>query len=178
MHGSDLLVVGVPGEHVGEEADALVTAHPEVALMVRTADCAPMALAAAEGIVGVAHGGWRGLLAGVVDSACDAMRQLGATKIELALGPCIHPCCYPFSAPDLDPVADAFGERVRSRDRRGSPALDLPAAVTAAAERAGADMTFVDSRCTGCAEVDGAPVFWSHRVRKEIERQGVVAWLN
>ncbi|MBW3536373.1 MAG: polyphenol oxidase family protein [Actinobacteria bacterium] len=178
MHGSDVLVVGSPGEHVGEEADALVTTNPEVALMVRTADCAPMALAAAEGVIGVTHGGWRGLLGGVVESTCTAMRRLGASRIELALGPSIRPCCYCFSSDDLDSVAEVLGESVRSHDRHGRPALDLPAAVAAAVARAGAELTFADPRCTGCAEVDGTPSFWSHRVRQDAERQAVVAWLN
>lgn len=171
-------MVGAPGEGVGEEGDALVTTNPEVALMVRTADCAPMALAAAEGVVGVAHGGWRGLLDGVVDSTCNAMRELGATRIEVALGPCIHPCCYRFSPEDLDSVAEALGDPVRSQDRDGAPALDVPAAVAAAVVRAGAELTFVDSRCTGCAEEDGVPSFWSYRARQEAQRQAVLAWLN
>lgn len=173
-----MLVVGGPGERVGEEGDALVTTCPEVALMVRTADCAPMALAAAEGVVAVAHGGWRGLLAGVLDSTCSAMRALGATRIEVALGPCIHPCCYPFSPGDLDSVAAMLGDSARAHDRHGDPALDLPAAVAAAVGRAGAEITFADPRCTACHEVDGGPSFWSHRARGEAERQAVVAWLN
>ena len=178
VHGADVLVVGAPGEHLGEEGDALVTTRRDVALMVRTADCAPMALAAAEAVVGVAHGGWRGLLAGVVSSTCQAMRDLGATRIEVALGPCIHPCCYQFSVDDLDAVSQVLGRSVRAQDRDGYPALDLPEAVSAAVERAGAELTFADPRCTGCTQVGGSPAFWSHRVHGDLERQAVVAWLN
>ena len=171
-------MVESPGEQVGEAADALVTANPDVALMVRTADCAPIALAAAEGVVGVAHGGWKGLLSGVLAATTAAMRELGATKIEVALGPCIHPCCYQFSDADLDQVVEVLGQAVRGRDRDGNPALDLPAVVRAAAEQAGGELVFVDERCTGCAQAEGSPLFWSHRVRRDPERQGVVAWLN
>ena len=167
-----------PGQHVGEEADALVTARRDVALMVRTADCAPMALAAGEGVVGVAHGGWRGLVAGVVSATCEAMRGLGSSKIEVALGPCIHPCCYQFSNEHLDSVAEVLGDSVRGHDRQRGPALDLPAAVQAAVELAGGELTFVDPRCTGCTEADGSPQFWSHRLRQDTERQAVIAWLN
>ncbi|HYN19198.1 MAG TPA: laccase domain-containing protein, partial [Actinomycetes bacterium] len=49
------------------DADGLVTADPEVVLVVLTADCAPVLLAdAAAGVVGAVHAGWRGLAAGVV----------------------------------------------------------------------------------------------------------------
>ena len=56
---------------------------------------------------------------------------------SVALGPCIHPGCYEFSAPDLDRVTARFGDRVRGRTQDRAPALDLPAAVSAALATAG-----------------------------------------
>src|SRR3546814_648047 len=48
-------------------ADALVTNRPGIALGILTADCAPVLLADGEkGIIGAAHAGWRGALAGVL----------------------------------------------------------------------------------------------------------------
>lgn len=171
------MVASKPGDtHL--EADALVTREKAVALMVRTADCAPIALAAEEGVVGVCHGGWNGLMAGVLGATVEAMRRLGGTRIEAALGPCIRPCCYEFGPRDLDTVAAEFGETVRSEDARGNPALDLPAVVRSAAERAGAELVLDSGLCTSCAAVDGSHLFWSHRMRKDQERQGVLAWLN
>ena len=79
--------------HLGE-ADALVSASSGVALCVLTADCAPLALASAEGVFGAVHAGWRGLHAGVVEAAVDRMRGWGATEIVGSLGPCIHVECY------------------------------------------------------------------------------------
>ena len=158
----------------GAEADALLTTRKRLALIVRTADCAPIALAAAEGVVAVAHGGWHGLLRGVFEATAASMRSLGATEIQAGLGPCIHPCCYEFGKGDLDAVAAVLGETVRAEDSNGRPALDLPAAVRAAGERAGVDLIFESSLCTGCE----AERFWSHRVRRDTERQGVLAWLN
>lgn len=151
-----------------------MTERDDFALMVRTADCAPIALASPEGIVAVAHGGWRGLVEGVVERTAEEMRRLGASEIHAGLGPCIHPCCYSFGGADLDAVAAALGESVRGEDSQGQPAADLPAAVRAAADRADAKLIFESESCTGCE----SGRFWSHRVRGDAERQGVLAWVN
>ena len=90
VHGDGVVVVEGPGHGCGEEGDALVTAHPEAALAIFTADCAPVALASPEGVVGAAHAGWSGVVGGVIERAVDAMRSLGASRVEAALGPCIH----------------------------------------------------------------------------------------
>ena len=61
-------------------------------LGILTADCAPVLLADPEaGVIGAAHAGWRGALAGVTDSTIAAMEQLGARRehISAAVGPCI-----------------------------------------------------------------------------------------
>ncbi|MEA3041874.1 MAG: purine-nucleoside/S-methyl-5-thioadenosine phosphorylase / adenosine deaminase, partial [Sphingomonadales bacterium] len=62
-------------------ADAMVTDRPGVALGILTADCAPVLLAdPAAGVVGAAHAGWKGALAGVVEAAVAAMESLGADR--------------------------------------------------------------------------------------------------
>ncbi len=73
-------------------ADALVTDRRGLALGVVTADCAPLLFAdATAGVVGAAHAGWKGALAGVVESTVAAMEALGARRgrIAAAVGPCI-----------------------------------------------------------------------------------------
>jgi polyphenol oxidase len=74
------------------EADAMVTDRPGLLLGILTADCAPVLLADAQaGVVGAAHAGWRGALAGVTDSAIAAMEGIGARRdrIAAAIGPSI-----------------------------------------------------------------------------------------
>jgi YfiH family protein len=48
------------------------------------------------GVVGAAHAGWKGALAGVIESAVEAMEQLGAQRelISAAIGPCISQHAY------------------------------------------------------------------------------------
>jgi polyphenol oxidase len=47
-------------------------------------------------VIGAAHAGWRGALAGVTDSTIIAMERLGATRtrIRAAIGPCIAQPSY------------------------------------------------------------------------------------
>ncbi|MBO0731516.1 MAG: polyphenol oxidase family protein, partial [Acidimicrobiaceae bacterium] len=109
VHGARVVTVASPGEGSGEPADGAVTTCPGAALAVLTADCAPVALASPEGVVGVAHAGWRGLLAGVIEATVEAMRALGARRVDAVLGPCIRPACYAFGAEDLEIVAARLG---------------------------------------------------------------------
>lgn len=110
-------------------ADAMVTDRPNLLLGVLTADCAPVLLADAEaGVIGAAHAGWRGALAGVTDAALAAMEQLGASRdtISAAVGPCIAQASYE--------VDEAFRARLLDDDPadsrffrgNGKPHFDLP----------------------------------------------------
>ncbi len=172
VHGETVVVVDGAGAVEGGEGDALVTSSPDAVLAVLVADCAPIALASSEGVVAAVHAGWSGLVAGVVDRAVDAMRDLGASGIEAALGPCIHPGCYEFAAADLDRAAAALGPSVRGETTAGAPALDLPAGVRAALARAGAELVWEAGTCTACA----AGTHYSHRARRDPERQAMLVW--
>lgn len=160
-----------PGEHAGVEADAAVTAVAGCPLAVQVADCAPVALTA-DGVVGVAHAGWRGLVAGVLPAAVEAMRAVGAGRIRAQVGPCIHPGCYEFGATDLDAVAAVLGDGVRARTDDGRPALDLPAGVRSSLRAAGVEDVTVDPTCTACSTDH-----WSFRAGGEASRQAVVVWM-
>jgi YfiH family protein len=169
VHGATVHRVLTPGGVQGADGDALVTDVPDVALAVFTADCAPVALASPEGVVGVVHAGWRGIEAGVIEAAVESMRGLGATSIAAALGPCIRPGCYEFGADDLDRLASRFGPSVRAWATNGRPALDLPAAVVAALGRCGGELVADRGDCTACSDE-----WFSHRARGEGERQATI----
>ncbi|MBW3626261.1 MAG: polyphenol oxidase family protein [Actinobacteria bacterium] len=172
VHGSDVMVVGRPGEHAGRTADAAVTAVPGAAVAVQVADCAPVALLGPAG-VGAVHAGWRGVVAGVVGAAVQRMRLLGPGAVRAVVGPCIRPCCYEFGADDLDRVATALGDGVRARTSDGRPALDLPGAVQRSLAAAGVADVVDEGVCTACS-----PRHWSHRARGDRRRQALVAWLE
>jgi YfiH family protein len=78
-------------------ADGMVTAVPGIALGVLAADCAPVLFADPQArIIGAAHGGWRGALAGVIEATVAAMAALGAvpSRIRAGIGPCIAQNSY------------------------------------------------------------------------------------
>jgi YfiH family protein len=78
-------------------ADGIVTDRPNLLLGILTADCAPVLFADHEaGVIGAAHAGWRGALAGVTDATIAAMERLGARRhnIHAAVGPCIGQGSY------------------------------------------------------------------------------------
>jgi YfiH family protein len=100
VHGIGVRIAEAPwaiGE--GGEADAVVTATPGLALGVVTADCAPVLFADDAGkVVGAAHAGWRGAVAGILEATVLAMRGLRAATITAAIGPCIHQASYEVGA--------------------------------------------------------------------------------
>ena len=171
VHGSAVHVVGVEESTRLQTGDALVSADPTACLVVLTADCASIALGSPEGVYAAVHAGWRGLAAGVIESAATAMRAEGASEVVGTLGPCIHAECYAFSEPELGSVVERYGDQVRGVTSRGGPALDVPATVRAAFIGAGITAAPGVDACTAC---DGK--YFSHRARGDIGRQALIVW--
>ena len=71
IHGTRVVTVDRPGDGAGEIADGCVTADPGAALGIWVGDCAPVAFISREGVIGAAHAGWRGLVAGVLTATVD-----------------------------------------------------------------------------------------------------------
>ena len=172
VHGDGVVRVDAAGQHSGTRADAAVTAVVDAPLAVRVADCVPVAFLG-DGAVGVAHAGWRGLRAGVVDRTIEAMAALdGATPVAAVVGPHIGPCCYEFGDADLDDLAAHFGSAIRSTTTDGRPALDLSVALSGVLETAGIPVT-VDGACTSCDDR-----YWSFRATATAHRQAMVVWMG
>ena len=166
VHGARVVEVDAPG--VGGDADALVTAGTGVSLVVLAADCAPIALVA-DGVVAAVHCGWRGLVAGVLESAVRVVRERGRGPVRAVIGPCISPAHYEFGARELEQVTSRLGTAVEGRTESGGLALDLRAGVGVALASAGVDdRTDVDV-CT-YASSD----YFSHRRDGVTGRQALI----
>lgn len=117
-------------------ADAIVTRTENLAIGVSTADCGPVLFAdAAARVIGAAHTGWRGALAGVVAETVAAMERLGAARenIVAALGPMIRQPNYEVGD-DLVArfrEADADYARFFSAGRPGHAQFDLAGFIVA-----------------------------------------------
>ncbi|NVD28511.1 peptidoglycan editing factor PgeF [Parasphingorhabdus flavimaris] len=99
------------------KADAMVTDRPNHLLGILTADCVPVLFYDARArVIGAAHAGWKGALAGVTDNVIGAMEKLGADRdnIACAIGPCIAQASYEVDAAfrsrfvDADSTNDRF----------------------------------------------------------------------
>jgi len=89
------------------EADASFTRRSKVVCAVLTADCLPVLLCDESAtVVAIAHAGWRGLAAGVLESAVAAM-QVHPDRLLAWLGPAIGPKAFEVG----EEVRDAFVER-------------------------------------------------------------------
>ncbi len=97
-------VVDLDGQGGGCPADASVASDPGRVCAVLTADCLPVLLCNRSGTrVAAIHAGWRGLLAGVIESALERFEDNGA-DILAWLGPAIGPAAF-----EVGPeVRDAF----------------------------------------------------------------------
>ena len=135
IHGTEVATVREPWPDAARpQADALVTDRPGVPLGILTADCAPVLLADAEAhVIGAAHAGWKGALAGVTDATIAAMEALGARRdrIAAAIGPCIARAAYEVDDAFLRRFAEADpgNERFFADARPGHHRFDLEAYV-------------------------------------------------
>jgi copper oxidase (laccase) domain-containing protein len=118
----------------------------------------------ADGGVGVAHAGWRGVEAGVVEHLRATMESAGWNLLRSAIGPGIGPCCF-----EVGPeVAARFPENT-STTTWGTVGVDLPAAV--ASQLAGLEVWQARS-CTRCSDE-----YFSHRRDATRARMAGIAWL-
>ena len=166
VHGAAVRRVdGAAAPVQGEPEDGQATARDDVAAMVFTADCLPVALVA-DGGVAMLHGGWRGLAEGILAEGVRALRDLGVRgEVLAALGPSARGCCYE--------VGEEVHARFAAYDARvGERGLALDAVARAQLHAAGVAQVLDTARCTMCDDA-----FFSHRRDGGVTgRQGGVAW--
>jgi YfiH family protein len=165
VHGTDTVTVTETwGPGLGPKADAVVTDRPGIALGIGSADCGPILFADAEArVIGAAHSGWRGALAGVGASCVAAMERLGAKRerIIAVLGPTISQANYEVGAE----VRAQFTAMRPGNERFFRPAaradhflFDLPGAIVASLADAGISATSM-----GLCTYADAERFFSYR---------------
>jgi YfiH family protein len=173
VHGTSVVDPG-PGKP-DAEADAAVTRTPGRVCAVMTADCLPVLLAEREGrTVGVAHAGWRGLAAGVLEAAVGAMAFPPAHLIAY-IGPGIGPSRYEVG----EDVRRAFVERDAAATvafaprRNGKYLADLYALARRRLAAAGVTAVYGGGFCTATEER-----FFSFRRDGTTGRMASLIWLE
>jgi polyphenol oxidase len=145
-----------------DRLDAHVTGNPDLTPLVIVADCLPVAMVGSRGVA-MAHCGWRGLAAGLVERVAEAVDASAA-----AMGPGIGPCCYEVGEDVLREFDDLEGV---AEGRM----LDLTAVARGLLARAGVMEVESSDLCTSC----NAELFYSHRRDGErTGRQAGLVWLE
>jgi YfiH family protein len=180
VHGARVVDAAMAaGASPQAEADASITDRPGVVAVAMVADCMPVFLADPQGrCVGVAHAGWRGLAAGVIEATVQAMRQrLGDPTARLLayLGPAIGPDHFEVGTEVLRAMSDRFeGAATAFVDLGGGKhRADLFALGKMALATVDVDAVFGGGHCTFC----DAERFYSHRRDRVTGRHAALIWL-
>lgn len=178
VHGCDVVTVTPANvdalRAAPPQADAAITRERGVVLTVRTADCLPVLLADRMGsVLGVAHAGWRGLAAGVVEATLTAMDVAPHTLVAW-LGPAIGPTAFEVGADVYHAYCDrdAGAAAHFAPHRDGKWHADLPALARRRLARLGVTV----AGGLWCTYTDPAR-FHSWRREHGIGRMALVAWL-
>lgn len=181
VHGATVDVVGARQRGtVRPQTDALVTAVPDVPLMMRFADCAPVLLFdPVRRAISLVHAGWRGVVAGVVSASIRTLRErFGSSPSDIwaGIGPTIGPCCYEVGSDVAEEIASACpGGPAVVHAVDGHVHADLPAAVVAQLRASGVERIEQAGLCTSCRVRE----FFSHRTEGgRTGRFGVVIGLK
>ncbi|WP_097462263.1 peptidoglycan editing factor PgeF [Mangrovitalea sediminis] len=174
VHGVE--VVELPYDEAPITADAATTRQEGIVCAVLTADCLPVLLCNQQGTqVAAAHAGWRGLAAGVLESAVASFEA--EDQVMAYLGPAIGPRHFEvgpevraaFVAGDLG--ADACF--LPSPSREGCYLADIYGLARRRLGRLGVVRVFGGSDCT----VTDADRFFSYRRDGETGRMASLIWL-
>jgi purine-nucleoside/S-methyl-5'-thioadenosine phosphorylase / adenosine deaminase len=169
VHG--MTVVEVEGIGGIPEADAAISRQAGTVCAVMIADCMPVFFSDVAGsAVAVAHAGWRGLAAGVLEATLEAM-AVSPEKQLAWLGPAIGPRVYE--------VGEDVRSALRGHDTAFSPArpghwhLDLYAVARQRLAARGLKRIFGGGFCT----YTDAARFYSYRRDRGAERMAALIWL-
>lgn len=159
----------------GVRADAAVTRSRQVVCAVLTADCLPLLLCDQAGqVVGVAHAGWRGLAAGVIET-CVREMAVDAGRLLAYLGPAIGARSYEIGADVRDAFLrhDPASEIAFVGSRPGHWYCDLYALARLRLAACGVSQIF-GGHCDTAAEPDR---FYSYRRDGVTGRMATLIWL-
>jgi hypothetical protein len=159
----------------GEQADAAFTRHTRVACVTMAADCLPVLFASSDGsVVGSAHAGWRGLSAGVLESAIAAL-GVPTAQLLVWLGPCIGPDAFEVGEEVRAAFVAAYDGASTAFVARGGPGkfhADLVLLARQRLMRAGVHQIYGGLWCTYSEPTR----FFSYRRVAQSGRMAAVIW--
>ena len=163
VHSADVITIDEPLSGERPKADAMVSKTPGIALGVLSADCAPILFSdRTNGVIGAAHAGWRGALAGVAVNVITKMEALGAKRetMKAAIGPCISQAAYEVGPEFVDTFLESDPENVRffGQGKGDRAQFNLPGFLLSKLAEAG-----VEAEWTGHCTYSDPDRFFSYR---------------
>lgn len=182
VHGDVIAIVNSSHRGMGiirkstiGEADGLITADEDVALVTIHADCVPVYLYdPAEKVIALVHSGWRGTLLNIAAKAAEMMIKrfnCRSSNIHAVIGPHIRRCCFEVGAEVNLKFSGAFPNCLDLLEPSGEKfKIDLSEIIRRSLMETGlAEENILDvGRCTVCEST----VFFSHRAGKGISGAG------
>ncbi|HPE15833.1 MAG TPA: polyphenol oxidase family protein [Oscillospiraceae bacterium] len=167
---------------VDYDADALMTDAAGLPLMIFSADCLPILLAAPGKAVGAAHAGWRGTALGIAGKTAREMAfayGCDPASMRAAVGPGASLCCFETDHDVPEALLASYGDEAASyMERRGTKwHVDLKGLSVLSLTRAGLlpENISVSPECTICRP----DRYWSHRVTNGVRgSQGAMICLT
>jgi YfiH family protein len=172
VHGAD--VIEVEAAPARPRADGAVARTRHSVCAVLTADCLPVLLASRAGrVVGIAHAGWRGLAAGVIEAT---LARMGAAPVVAWLGPAIGPQAYEVGQDVYDAfvAADAGAAAAFTPLGGGKHLADLYALARRRLAAAGVEAVYGGGRCTHAERQH----FYSYRRDRTTGRFASLVWMD
>ena len=150
VHSAEVCYLRAGTAQPADPVDAIFTDVPRRALCVLVADCAPVLMAdPAARLIGAAHAGREGMVAGVVPALISAMTAAGASpaRMHALIGPAICGGCYEVPS-ELQARVSAVVPEARCATYDGTAGLDIRAGVRAQLAAAGIGRVSTVPRCT------------------------------
>lgn len=147
------------------ETDGLITKEKNILLMVVTADCVPIVFSQEqEGLVGVAHAGYKGILNGIIENMISILQKQGGymEDLKVGIGPSIGVCCYNIPAQRVDSFKKKYPKFKNFYQKRNNTYfLNLQSIVCQVLETYGIRLENIEhaNTCTSC----NTDMFFSYR---------------
>ena len=180
VHGNEVVLIESTGSKI--TADGLVTQEADIACCILTADCLPILFSNQAGTeIAAAHGGWRGLQAGILQNVVESMES-NPEEIIAWFGPAIGPCHYQVGTEIRDAFletcaideADSVRQCFTDSDEPEKLQLDLYAIARIQLEILGVSNTHGGTYCTHCDKEN----FYSYRRDGESGRMASIIFMT
>ena len=182
VHGADVFdadqLALSPQDDSPPVADAAITLQAHRVLAIMTADCLPVVLASTDGqALGIAHAGWRGLAAGVLENTLQALRNRapGCTQWRAWVGPAISQSCFEVGLDvyqafvETDPDCRPFFLPGNNPQKWQA---DLPGLAKQRLHQAGVNTVELSNQCS----FNQADMYYSYRRDATTGRMATLAW--